>query len=73
MKRTGSSFKEVVNATLRRGLQAGEKPARRQAPFAVTPKACGFAPGVDPLKLNQLNDELELEAFQSKVRRTKRR
>ena len=34
--------------------------------FKVIPKACGFRSGVDMLRLNQLNDELEVEDFQRK-------
>ncbi len=54
-------FKEVVNETLRRGMS----PAVREAPavYRVTPNPSGLAPGVDPLKLNQLNDQLEAEEF----------
>ncbi|MCY3784882.1 MAG: antitoxin [Chloroflexi bacterium] len=54
-------FKQVVNDTLRRGMSpaAGEeRPAYR-----VKPLRGGFRPGVDPLKLNQLNDELETQEF----------
>jgi hypothetical protein len=61
VRRRGTSFKQVVNETLRDGLQRGRKPATRQPPFRVTPKACGFRSGVDLLRLNQLNDELESE------------
>ncbi len=61
VKRRGASFKEVVNDTLRAGLLRGQKPATRLAPFRVVPKACGFRSGVDVLRLNQLNDELESE------------
>lgn len=65
-RRKGESFKEVVNSTLRRGLQ-GEKAAARLPKFKVTPKACGFRSGVDVLRLNQLNDELEMEELQRKL------
>jgi hypothetical protein len=34
----------------------------------VVPKACGFRPGVDPTKLNQLYDDLETEDFARKSR-----
>ena len=56
------SFKQVVNETLRRGMspRANEKPRK---PFKVKPFPGGFAPGVDPLKLNQLVDQLEVEDF----------
>lgn len=55
-------FKQVVNDALRRGLS----PAVREAPlprFRVRPIQSGFLPGVDPLKLNQLSEQLETEAF----------
>lgn len=55
------SFKEVTNEVIRRGLTTGEGPAEGPKPFTVVPKACGFKPGVDPLKLNQVYDDLEIE------------
>ena len=54
-------FKQVVNETLRRGMSPA---AREDRPvFRVTPLRGGFRPGIDPLRLNQLNDELETQAF----------
>ena len=61
-RRKGESFKEVVNSTLRKGLD-GEKAVAGLPRFKVIPKACGFRSGVDVLRLNQLNDELEMEDF----------
>ena len=54
-------FKQVVNDTLRRGMS----PALREtpAPYRIVPNHSGFLPGIDPLKLNQLIDELEVEDF----------
>jgi len=66
-RRTGLSFKEIVNDTLRKGLSRGEKPSAQTPKFTVQPKACGFRSGIDPLRLNQLNDELEMEDFQRKL------
>lgn len=61
----GLSFKQVVNATLRRGLHADS--GRTRSPRVVTrPHAFGFKAGVDLDRLNQLADELEAEAFASK-------
>jgi hypothetical protein len=40
--------------------------------FKVIPKTCGFRSGVDVLRLNQLNDELEGEGFQRKLARSGR-
>ena len=55
------SFKQVVNDTLRRGLSPNT--AEERAVFRVKPHRSGFLPGVDALRLNQLNDELETEEF----------
>jgi hypothetical protein len=55
-RRSGESFKEVVNATLRKRLARGV-PGTKLPRFKVTPKACGFRSGVDLLRLNQLNDD----------------
>jgi hypothetical protein len=65
-RRSGESFKSVVNKALRKGL-SGNKPAARLPKFKVEPKACGFQSGVNPLRLNQLNDELEMEVLQRKL------
>ena len=54
-------FKEVVNATLRRGLTGQGKEAAA-APYRVETFRSGLRPGVDPLRLNQLVDELEARA-----------
>ena len=63
-RRDGRSFKDVVNETLRRGLLTGERPAEPGEPaFVVHPEACGFLPGIDPLRLNQLVDQMELDRF----------
>ncbi len=62
-QRTRRSFKELVNETLRRGLSVGARPQAAAERFVVRPKACGFRPGIDPLKLNQLVDELEAGDF----------
>ena len=56
-------FKQVVNDTLRRGLSPAMAIRETPAPYRVVPIHSGFAPGVDPLRLNQLNDELEVEDF----------
>lgn len=56
------SFKQVVNETLRRGLASsnGEAPWR---PFRVRPISSPYAPGVDPLRLKELVNELDDEHF----------
>ena len=61
-RRSGASFKETVNATLRRGLAAQEGRAPRAKPFRLEPFNSPYRPGVDPLRLNQLLDQLDAEA-----------
>ena len=67
VKRTGKSFKAVVNDALKRGLGlGGRKP--RPPRFEVRPHAFGFKPGVDLDRLNQLADELDTDAASRKLR-----
>lgn len=62
VRRTGKTFKTVVNDALKRGLGmgVGGHPARRRR-FEVRPHGFGFKPGVDLDRLNQLVDELETD------------
>ena len=60
-RRSGRSFKDVVNDAIRRGLAAGAAPMPRAKRFRVDAKACGFQPGIDLQKLNQLVDEMEID------------
>ena len=62
-RNSGKTFKAVVNEVMRRGLMTGEKPAPTREPFRVESVRRGFLPGIDPLKLNQLVDELEVDEF----------
>ena len=55
-------FKQVVNDVLRRGMS----PGTREAPsseYRVVPHHSGFVPGIDPLKLNQINDQLDADSL----------
>ena len=61
-------FKQVVNEVLRRGMAPG--PQERERPkFRVVPNRSGLVPGVDPLRLNQLDDQLEAEDFAAESRK----
>ena len=65
-RRSGRRFKDVVNDTLRRGLAMGaHPPSSDRDPFVVRPQASGFRAGIDPLRLNQLSDQMEMAAFLS--------
>ena len=57
-RRAGRPFKDVLNETLRRGLTSQEV-AEPAEPYRVDTFRSGFRAGVDPLRLNQLVDELE--------------
>ncbi len=61
------SFKQALNELIRRGLSAQQEPARR-ARFEVKPHHGGFRPGIDPGRLNQLLDELEVQDFAREAR-----
>lgn len=52
------SFDQVVNDALRRGISVDAREAP-PAEYRVVPNRSALAPGIDPLKLNQINDELE--------------
>jgi len=55
------SQKQIINEALRRGLQTGgemEKPK----PFKIAPFDSPFRAGIDTARLNQMVDELEVEA-----------
>jgi hypothetical protein len=61
MRRTGRGLKATVNEALRRGLGAGRGQVRVPR-FRVQPHGFGPRPGVDLDRMNQLADELEVEA-----------
>ena len=58
----GNSLKQVVNGLLRKGLRA-EAETPPPEPYRSETFDLHFCPGVDPMKLNQLVDELEVDAF----------
>ena len=58
-RRTGKSLKALVNDAIRLGLGlTGRQP--KSPRFTVEPHAFGLRPGIDPDRLNQLIDELEV-------------
>lgn len=64
---SGQSLKEVINQALRAGLKSEPpKPSRR---FVVKPFDMQLRPGIDPDKLNQLLDEMDVEEFMAKQSR----
>lgn len=62
------SFRKVVNETLRRGLSGQTPRASEAEPFKTDTFESPFRAGVDPLRLNQLADELAVERESSRHR-----
>ncbi len=58
MRKSGKSFKETVNETLRSGLFARQK-ASASKPFKVRPKAMGLKPGYSYDKVWELIEQIE--------------
>jgi single-stranded DNA-specific DHH superfamily exonuclease len=67
-ERRKAPFKQVLNDVLRQGLAAQEPSRGRRKRFRVVPFRSSFRPGVDPLKLNQLSDELEVDHDADRIR-----
>jgi len=61
-RQEGKTFRQTVNDALRRGLTV-ESPGHEPKPFVVEARHCGFQPGVDIGRLNQLSDDIELETL----------
>jgi hypothetical protein len=68
-RRKRAPFRTVLNETLRRGLSAPAPRGQRPKAFHVVPFDSAFRAGVDPLKLNQLVDELEARDAVDRLRR----
>lgn len=68
-------FERVVNETLRRGMKTSA-PSKSDggedanpSPFKAVPFSSKFKSGIDEMKLNQINADLEMEELISKVRK----
>ena len=61
MERGRKSFKQVLNEAVRRGLkgEGGED----VPPFVVNARPMGLRSGIDPARLRDLDDELEVQEF----------
>jgi hypothetical protein len=63
MQQTGQSFKVTLNQAIRKGLAGTLVPRADEPPFVVSPYAMGLRAGVDPARLQQLDDDLEVDSF----------
>jgi len=57
LRRSGSSFKQIVNHFLRLGLMASKQPA--QKPFVVEPRKLGLPAGASYDNVEELLEALE--------------
>ena len=62
------SFKQTLNEAIRKGL-ASKGAAADDEPFFVQARPLGLRAGIDPARLNQLSDELEVETHLAQTRR----
>lgn len=63
------SQKQIINEALRRGLQSGGQKTKAK-PFKIKTFDSPFRTGIDTAKLNQLVDELEVDAqLESKLQK----
>jgi hypothetical protein len=62
MQATGQSLKATLNEAVRRGL-SGIAVQASEPRFEVKPSPMGLRAGIDPARLGDLADDLEVEAF----------
>jgi hypothetical protein len=67
MARTHVNFKRAVNDAIRRGLSGG-RPAAHDV-VKVLPFESDYQPAIDRLRLQQLADDLELDAAAARANR----
>ena len=67
IRESNLTLKQVVNRALRAGLSIDDEKTTHR--FKLEPHSCGLKAGVDPDKLNQLVDELEVTALAEKLDR----
>jgi hypothetical protein len=60
--RSRQSFKEVLNNAVRQGLRPSPSGKKRKA-FVVKARAMGLRTGIDPGRLTELADDLEVDKF----------
>lgn len=62
MQATGQSLKATLNEAVRRGL-SGIAVQASEPRFEVKSRSMGLRAGIDPARLGDLADDLEVEAF----------
>lgn len=68
MRRQGKSFKETLNDALRRGLGSSHDLSAGKG-FEIESRSLRLRAGLDPARLRDLDDDLEIEEFLRKTSR----
>ena len=66
MRRQGKGFKETLNDALRRGLGPHDADVSGK-PFEVESRPLRLRTGLDPARLRELDDDIEIEEFLRKT------
>ena len=70
MRRSGTSFREVLNRAVRRAL--ADSVATQRKPFKLRPRRLSLRSGIDPAMMQHLEEDLEIENFLEKTRRLRK-
>ena len=66
MARGRTSFKKTLNEAVRRGLKGVA--AHREPEFVVEARHLVLRVGIDPARLRDIDDEIEIEEYRRKIR-----
>lgn len=59
----GHSFKVALNEAVRKAFRNKTETGQKRKPFVVEASDMGLHPGIDPTRLSEIADELEVDAF----------
>lgn len=71
--RRGASFKVALNEAVRQAFRAKAAPPQKRKPFVVKARPMGLRPGIDPTRLSEMADEMEIDAFLATTKRLRER
>ena len=71
MRRSGTSFREVLNRAVRRAF--ADSVATQRKPFKLRPRRLSLRSGIDPAMMQHLEEDLEIENFLEKTRKLQKR
>lgn len=69
----GKSFKSALNEAVRLAFRSSPGTSQKRKPFVVKAQPMGSRPGLDPSRLGELADDMEIDAFLATTRRLQRK